>query len=195
MDINKFGEFIIQLRHEEKLTQKELGEKLFISDKAISKWERGISFPNINMLISISNFFNVSIAELLMGEKSDTTDLKQFNDNVVNSLKKKEKTNSKKERIKTLITVGLIALASFIVVYAIDFICVFNSFKQPIFAVQTYSHHIISDGSDYFENNYFGLFYNYYTRGYYKNGKYEISYAELTIGKKSIKTTFKGVKE
>lgn len=195
MDINKFGEFIMQLRHEKKLTQKELGERLFISDKAISKWERGLSFPDINMLISISNFFNVSIAELLMGEKSDATNLKQFNDNIVSSLKKKERINSKKERIKTILTIGLIIVTSFIIIYAIDFICVFKSFKSPIFAVQTYSHHIISDDNDYYENNYFGLFYNYYTRGHYKKEKYEIYYAELTIGKKSIKITFKGVKE
>lgn len=52
MELNneKFGNFIKTLRNEKKLTQKELGEKLNITDKVISKWERGLSFPDIEML-------------------------------------------------------------------------------------------------------------------------------------------------
>ena len=46
MDNEKFGAFIGELRREKHLTQKELAEKLFISDKAVSKWERGLSVPN-----------------------------------------------------------------------------------------------------------------------------------------------------
>ena len=48
-DNEKFGEFIAQLRREKKWTQKELASRLFISDKAVSKWERGLSMPNVSM--------------------------------------------------------------------------------------------------------------------------------------------------
>ena len=69
MDNEKFGNFIKRLRKEKKLTQKELGEKLNITDKAISKWERGLSFPDIAMLNSLASFFEIDVSELLNGEK------------------------------------------------------------------------------------------------------------------------------
>ena len=69
MDNEKFGNFIKDLRKEKGLTQKELGAKLNITDKAISKWERGLSFPDITMLNSLANFFEIDVSELLNGEK------------------------------------------------------------------------------------------------------------------------------
>ena len=56
MDNEKFGKFIQKLRKEKNMTQKQLGEKLNITDKAISKWERGLSFPDISMLNSNLSF-------------------------------------------------------------------------------------------------------------------------------------------
>ena len=70
MDNEKFGKFIKELRNEKGLTQKELGEKLNITDKAISKWERGLSFPDIALLNSLASFFNVDISELLNGKRN-----------------------------------------------------------------------------------------------------------------------------
>lgn len=69
MDNKKFGDFIKELRKEKQLTQKELGEKLNITDKAISKWERGLSFPDIAVLKDLSEFFEIDISELLNGER------------------------------------------------------------------------------------------------------------------------------
>ncbi len=50
IDKEKFGSFVAQLRREKGLTQKDLAEKLFLSDKAVSKWERGLSLPDIRLL-------------------------------------------------------------------------------------------------------------------------------------------------
>ena len=72
MDNKKFGEFIAQLRKEKHLTQKELAERLFISDKAVSKWERGLSMPNVSMLIPIAEALGVTVTELLRGERLET---------------------------------------------------------------------------------------------------------------------------
>ena len=47
MDNNKIGKTIASLRKSQNLTQQELGDKLFVTDKAVSKWERGISLPDI----------------------------------------------------------------------------------------------------------------------------------------------------
>lgn len=65
----QFGKFILELRKEKGFTQKELAEKLYISDKAVSKWERGLSRPDITLLIPLSKIFAVTTAELLSGKR------------------------------------------------------------------------------------------------------------------------------
>lgn len=90
LDNKKFGLLISELRKEKHLTQKELGDKLYVTDKTISKWERGISMPSIALLIPISNLFNISVTELLQGERLDDFDkvekiesefIRSFNEN------------------------------------------------------------------------------------------------------------------
>lgn len=66
IDKQKFGTFIAMLRKEKGITQKELAEQLFISDKAVSKWETASSVPNIDLLIPLSNILGVTVTELLM---------------------------------------------------------------------------------------------------------------------------------
>jgi len=61
----KFGQFIKEQRKSKALTQKELAKKLNISDKAVSKWEVGDSYPDISLLIPISGLFNITVDELL----------------------------------------------------------------------------------------------------------------------------------
>lgn len=66
IDKQKFGTFIAMLRKEKGITQKELAEQLFISDKAVSKWETAASVPNIDLLIPLANLLGVTVTELLM---------------------------------------------------------------------------------------------------------------------------------
>ena len=61
MNPEKVGNLILQLRKEKNLTQKQLSELLGISDKAVSKWERGLGCPDISLLNDISKIFNVNI--------------------------------------------------------------------------------------------------------------------------------------
>ena len=68
----KFGLFVTELRKEKNLTQKDLAEKLYVSDKTVSKWERGLSMPNVVLLIPIADILDVTVTELLSGEKIDT---------------------------------------------------------------------------------------------------------------------------
>lgn len=67
MDAMKTGRFIAQKRKERNLSQRKLAEYLHITDKAISKWERGLSFPDITILIPLSEVLNVSLYDLLTG--------------------------------------------------------------------------------------------------------------------------------
>ena len=69
IDKKKFGAFIAELRKENHLTQKELAERLFISDKAVSKWETGSSLPDTALFIPLADLLGVSVTELFMCEK------------------------------------------------------------------------------------------------------------------------------
>lgn len=75
MEKEKMGEFILVLRKEHGMTQKEMADALGLTDKAISKWERGLSYPDISMLEPIAGLFEVSVMEILKGERiePDTT--------------------------------------------------------------------------------------------------------------------------
>jgi len=70
MDNEKMGRFISELRKSNQMTQKDLAEKLNVSDKAVSKWERGLSCPDITLLTPLSTIFGITTTELLNGEKS-----------------------------------------------------------------------------------------------------------------------------
>ncbi len=70
MDVKNTGLFICELRKELGLTQKELAGKIGVTDKAVSKWERGHGFPDIAVLEILAKELNVSIAELMSGERS-----------------------------------------------------------------------------------------------------------------------------
>ena len=71
MDKEKTGQLITTLRKEKGLTQKQLADALNVTDKAVSKWERGLSFPDISMLEPISELLDISIMEILAGERQD----------------------------------------------------------------------------------------------------------------------------
>lgn len=69
MDKEKLGLFVSRLRKEQNMTQKELAERLGVTDKAVSKWERGLSFPDISLLEPLADTFDVSVMELLQGKR------------------------------------------------------------------------------------------------------------------------------
>ena len=69
MDYNKIGNFIMQERKAKKLTQAKLAEKLFISEKTVSKWENGNGIPDTNTLPKLCEIFEISLNELLNGER------------------------------------------------------------------------------------------------------------------------------
>ena len=69
MDYNKIGNFIMTERKSKKLTQAKLAEKLFVSEKTISKWENGNGVPDTDILPNICKIFGISVNELLNGER------------------------------------------------------------------------------------------------------------------------------
>jgi transcriptional regulator with XRE-family HTH domain len=71
MNQEKIGQFIKQIRQDNKLTQKELADKLGVTYQAVSKWENGKNVPDISILKEMSKMFNIDIDEILDGEKKD----------------------------------------------------------------------------------------------------------------------------
>lgn len=75
-EVNKelFGSFVAEQRKGKGYTQRELAERLFVSDKAVSKWERGLSMPDISLLIPLAEILEVSVMELLEGKRLPYTE-------------------------------------------------------------------------------------------------------------------------
>ena len=75
MDNTKLGSLIRALRREAGLTQRELAEALGVTDKAVSKWERGLSLPDISLLTPLAEILGVTVTELLRGERLEEKSL------------------------------------------------------------------------------------------------------------------------
>lgn len=105
MDVKKVGEFIKQKRKEKNLTQKELAVQLSITDRAISKWERGICCPDISLLKQLSSILEVNINELLSGEDIEKLELKQTENILVETVKQYSSVEKKKNRKLLLFTI------------------------------------------------------------------------------------------
>ena len=87
MDQIKIGKFIAALRKDKGLTQEQLGEKLGVTNKTISRWENGNYMPDVEMLSLLSKEFGVSINELISGERLWAEDFKKAaDDNLVTAL-------------------------------------------------------------------------------------------------------------
>lgn len=76
MDMVRIGKFLAELRRERGLTQEQLGERLGISNKTVSRWENGNYLPPVEMLVELSGFYNVSINEILSGKRLDESETK-----------------------------------------------------------------------------------------------------------------------
>ena len=118
MDKEKTGQLITELRKEKGLTQKQLADALNVTDKAVSKWERGLSFPDISMLEPISELLGVSIMELIVGERQsgeETMSREEAKDLINASVElSEEEIRHKKERSRLIIII-LIVLAMLLV--------------------------------------------------------------------------------
>ncbi len=84
MDSNKMGAFIAQVRKERGLTQPELAQKINVTDKAVSKWERGVGFPDIKIIEALAEALGVSVSELMNGERMENAVRDSESDNISN---------------------------------------------------------------------------------------------------------------
>ena len=91
MDYNKIGKFIAKERKAKKLTQAKLAEKLFVSEKTISKWEKGKGLPDTDSLPKLCEVLGVSLNELLSGERITEKNNEQILLNMAKEIEQKNK--------------------------------------------------------------------------------------------------------
>ena len=96
MDLIKIGKFIAEKRKAKNLTQLQLAERLYVTDRAVSKWECGRSLPDSSIMLELCKALDISVNELLTGEelKMETYN-KQAEENLIQMIKEKEESDKR----------------------------------------------------------------------------------------------------
>lgn len=116
MDEERIGKFIAEVRKQVGLTQKELAEKIGVSDKTISKWECGKSIPDIFYLDALCSSLNISVNELISGKCLTETDYSnKAEENIMALIKENEKIR-KKSVVKYIVGIVLVIVTFFLMI-------------------------------------------------------------------------------
>ena len=146
MDPKKTGTIISDARKNMNMTQKELADKLYVSDKAVSKWERGLCFPDISVLIPLTEILNISLYDLLRGERMKKSEVEETLKNTISYTNNELKRNKKKYTIiSSIIILGVVILS----VLSLIFISKNNDIggivdRDTIYDISYYSDYITS---------------------------------------------------
>ena len=117
MDASKFGKFIADQRKIMGMTQSDLGNMLMVTDKAVSKWERGLGFPDINTLEPLAEALQVSVQELMRAEKNVTAEVNDeaATEAILNTIGVADKQLRDAEKKQVRISVLIIAVVAMII--------------------------------------------------------------------------------
>lgn len=120
MDSKVFGQFIAKTRKEKGMTQADLAEIIGVTDKAVSRWERGIGFPDINTLEPLASALDLSIFELMRSERSDMKEKKDgLSENEVTELMasavEMAKENRRQDKISVWLGAGVTVMVAVLV--------------------------------------------------------------------------------
>ena len=109
MDMFKVGKFISSCRKEVNLTQLQLAEKLNVTDRAVSKWETGKAMPDSSIMLKLCEILNISVNELLNGEKVSTSEYKEkYEKNLIEIVKQKQEAD--KMLLKLEVVIGVLSV-------------------------------------------------------------------------------------
>ncbi len=111
MDQEKIGKFIAKCRNDKKITQQKLADNLGVTDRAISKWENGRGLPDLSLIIPLCKELNVSVTELLSGEKVKEKEYQEkLEENMIGIVNKLDKDNKKRFNILKKILIGYLII-------------------------------------------------------------------------------------
>lgn len=130
----KTGKFIQEKRKQKNLTQKELAEKLNISDKTISKWETGNGLPEVGLMVPLCEILGVSVNELLCGETLQEKEYYQkAEENMLNLIL--EKNQSKKKIFIQAIIFAIVLIAYMTIIMMVAFLDMSNVLRGVLISV------------------------------------------------------------
>ncbi len=117
MDVMKIGRFLQELRKDKGLTQEQLAEKTGVARRTVSRWETGTNMPDLDILIELSDLYEVDLREILSGERKSEKMNEELKETV---LQVADYSNDEKERLLRrmhwLFIAGLIGFAAFLVI-------------------------------------------------------------------------------
>ncbi|MCM1262880.1 MAG: helix-turn-helix domain-containing protein [Butyrivibrio sp.] len=117
MDAKIFGTFIAECRKEKNMTQADLAAKLNVTDKAVSRWERGVGFPDINTIESLASALEISVLELMKSERIAANEVtKEEAADIITDTLNTVKQQRKRERKNVLFILGI---ASTIIIFVL----------------------------------------------------------------------------
>ena len=121
MDQVKTGAFLRDLRKERNITQEQLAEKMCVSRRTVSRWETGSNMPDLDILIEISEYYNVDLREILDGERKEEQMNKEMKETVLKVADfSKEQEAKVIKRIHIMFLLGLAAAIVFLVTFFMD---------------------------------------------------------------------------
>ncbi|MBO5095719.1 MAG: helix-turn-helix transcriptional regulator [Bacilli bacterium] len=161
----KIGKFIADKRKEKKLTQQQLAEKLGVSDRAISNWENGKNMPDISLFPIISKELDVTVNDLMSGEKVDKKEYQEkFEENIIYTI---DKTVKKENKFLKIILWTIFSFVFLFVMYiSIESIYMHSNMDSTPLIKKSYSVDIHADDNEFFEQTIYS--YGFHVKYYYK---------------------------
>lgn len=114
MDQDKSGKFIAGLRKEKNMTQEQLAEKMGVSINAVSKWERGLSFPDVSILQELCSTLGISLNELFAGDYLKEKEIKNQSEKNILEILKFNNDKTKKYRL-LIFVISLLLIIAFVI--------------------------------------------------------------------------------
>ena len=175
MNQEKIGKFIAENRKDKGLTQEALAEKLGISTNAVSKWERGLSFPDISLFKKICSELDISIEELINGEKSKNTESKDKA--IIASLEEKTKIEKKSKKKILVLSLFILLIIIFSIIYSSTLkINLINESSELYDIAIDYLREKEFKSNPNSSKDDFNVFYSYHSFGIEKKGNYKYMY-------------------
>lgn len=139
MDLIKIGKFIATCRKEKGITQENLAEKLYVTDRAVSKWERGISLPDASKMLDLCRILGITVNELLNGEKITKKDYDEKTNELLVELTKKEEIKNK----RMLMDMWVLMITTLIFYIAIILISYYTLKEGKLFGIIVFTSTLI----------------------------------------------------
>lgn len=135
MDAKKFGAFIAKCRKDQHMTQSDLAEVLHVTDKAVSRWERGVGFPDINTIEPLADALGVSILELMQSKKIDDTMIHNdvANNSLTDTLEMANKQRQQERKTLLLMFIIILVVSLIVLYFDLSMVIVDGDFISAIF--------------------------------------------------------------